>query len=459
MNNEDTSDDMIKIKGEKHVISFVKKKKNIIFWFVYILITLYPIHNILSYFFADYYNISNYNTTENIYNEKESDNYIRKKHENKKCSWIEFPKEQFAIFRNLLPSYIAGPKYRQLSLSNSVGYWANLKYGPVPNGVPVSTYEGKGTDSYIVDSEIDFLNEKEIYYYKKYSYRNSISTYAISSLMSFLPNYEWLYVRYLNDIVKQLNAVGINWKYIKIDDKTAIAYCDKEHNIRRVIVCANGNAYLLETESTENLLVESNNLCSSVSLSHFHIVGGKWKIITMFCLLIFCIILTIVSFVNKKQKYVIHNRYAYSLFCIGIGSIVICFVIAICQSYMLYTNYTAFCSSVFCLIGALISVTFIITPLCLFYYRKSKERWKYDYIVPSFLEKAHLDFIKSDFKKKIYVSYICYPTMLLSLLPFGFIIVLLVFVPILLICTFIIWYNKWLHWVSVSKMYEDITKE
>ncbi len=467
VNSEDTNEYMIKEKREKPVITYINKTKNKIFWFVFLLFTLYPIHNILSYYFGDYYAISNYDMAENLYSEKESDNYIRKKYENETRSWNEFPKEQFAISR-------------QLSRSNSVGYWANPKYGPVPEGVPVSTYEGNGTDSYIAgynDVKRFFWEEvsprtllevynpkkKKVYYtttepyYRTYSYRNSISTYAISAFMSFLPNCESRYVNYLNNIAQQLNAAGISWNYINVNDKTAIAYCNKEHNVRRVIVCANGNAYLLETEATEHLREQSDLFLSSVSLNHYHIVGEKWEIIIMFCMLILCVTVAIVTFVNKQHSNVIHNRYAYSLFCLGISSIVICFVIAICQSYMLYTDYSASCSSVFGLIVALTSVPFIITPLCLFYYRKTKERWKYDYIVPSFLEKAHLDFIKSDFKKKIYISYICYPTMILSLLPFGFIIVLLIFVPILLVITFVIWFNKWHRWVKESKMPEDIT--
>ena len=484
VNSEDTNEYMIKEKREKPVITYINKTKNKIFWFVFLLFTLYPIHNILSYYFGDYYAISNYDMAENLYSEKESDNFIRKKYENETRSWNVFPKEQFAISR-------------QLSHSNSIGYWANPKYGPIPDGTFKSTYEERGTCNYYVGSReikrfrweeeipIDFgyevlrrnafsaeemeslkkafVKKKKVYYttyepdYMTYSYRNSISTYAISAFMSFLPNYESRYVNYLNDIAKQLNAVGISWNYINIDDKTAIAYCNKEHNVRRIIVCANGNAYLLETEATGHLREQSDLFLSSVSLNHYHIVGEKWNIITMFCMLILCVILAIVIFVNKQHNNVIQNRYAYSLFCLGISSIVICFVIAICQSYMLYTEYTASCSSVLGLIGALISVPFVITPLCLFYYRKTRERWKYDYIVPFFLKNVHLDFMKSDFSKKMYISYICYPTMILSLLPFGFIIVLLIFVPILLVITFIIWFNKWHRWVKESKMPEDIT--
>ena len=470
MNSMELNEQMRNEKQRETIKPKVFKTKIKIVWFLFVILSLYPIHNILSYFFADYYNLSNYHLAENHYNEKASSNFFRKAYEKRNRFWNEFPKEKFAISRHL-------------PHSNSEGKWRNPKYGPIPEGKLISTYEGSGTASkiagykdvkyfYWVELPLRTIEEyyknnkpkmEKVYYtkpepyYREYSYRNSISTYSLNDLNSIFTNCKWLKANYLNKLAKQLNANGIPFKYIKIGNNNAIKYSDKDYNITRIIGCANGNAYLLETEATEateNQLSQSDLLCSSISLNHFQIVGGYKQIIIMFCLLIIFVTIAIVLLSGIKYKMVISNRYAFSLYCVAIGSIVASFAIAMYQSYYLFTDLSASCFSVFILAGSLFTVTFVTTPLCVFYYRKSKEKWKHDYLVPSLLKRTHYDTIQSDAVKKLYISLLCFPLMVFSLLPFGIFIVLFYSVPILLVCTIIIWFNKWHHWVKVSKKSE-----
>lgn len=472
-NNKHMNEHIINGRQDRKKISSWPLKRNKIMCLIYIVLSIYSIHNILSYFFADYYNMSNYNFAHNTYNEKESDNYLRKEYEKKERVWNEFPKEQFAISR-------------QLPHSNSQGYWGNPQYGPIPDGELISTYEGEGTDTYIagyknvkyfrwenvlprnMDETYEWMRtgeykKKKVYYtvpepyYKKYSYRNSISTFSLGGLSYIFANCEWWYLKRLNDIATQLNADKISFTYIEMDGKTAISYYSKDRSIKRVIIYANGNAYLLETESTENLSEQSGLLCSSVSLNHFQMTGGMRKIVNTYCVLFLCVAIAIVYFSRRKRKGEVYNRYAYSLFYAGISSIVLNFTIAICQSYMLFTNIAASCSSICILASALVTASFITTPLCMFYFQKSREMMSYDYIVPSLFRKLHYGSINSERKKKFYISFICYPFMVLSLLPFGIYVVLLYCVPMLIICSIIIWFNKWHHWVKESTSSETVS--
>lgn len=446
------------------------RKSGVILLVLLLTLSLYSIHNILSYFFADYYNLSNYNMAENLYNYKESDNSYRKVYEKEGRTWREQPKEQFAISRHV-------------AKSTSESYWVKSEYGPIPVGKLISTYEGEGTHSYIAGykdvryfywenvppKSMEEVNEfmrthelkkRKVYYtlpepyYEEYCYRNSVSTFSIGGLSFVFPNSKWLQTKYLNGFANELNARGIIWSYKEIGNCMAIAYNVKSFNIRRVVACANGNAYLLETQASENLLEQSDLLCSSISFNHFDIMGGGRKITTMFCILIFCVTIGLLFFLVAKRKIEIYNRYAYTIFVVGIVSITVSFFIAICQSYLLYTSLSASCSSVYLLAGSLLTIVFTSSPLCVFYYKKSKEPWNPDYIMPSYIKRIQYDTIEKKFHKKIYYLFICIPLMVLSLLPFGFYIVLFYCVPMILISSAIFWFKKWQLWVKGSKMSE-----
>ena len=471
-NNMHANGDIINGKHKKNSNS--SSPKNIILYLIYIALSLYSIQNILSYFFADYYNVSNYDIANNTYNEKESNNNLRKEYEKDERVWKEYPKELFAISR-------------QLSHSNSQNYWGNSEYGPIPVGELISTYEGEGSASYIagykdvkyfhwedvlpqnIEDVYEWMKtgkykKKKVYYtlpkpyYRQYSYRNSISTFSIDGLSSIFANCEWFQTKYLNSIINELNVRGIVWSYKEIGNITAIAYDIKKNNdrkVRRVIACANGNAYLLETEASENLWEQSDLLCSSISFNHFQIMGGYRKIIISFCVLIFCTAIGILYFSYQKRRMEVKNRYSYTLFGVGVISIVMSFLLAIYQSYLLYTSLSASCSSVCLLVGYLLTNVLITTPLCVFYYWKSKEIWSPDYIIPPFIRRMHYNRIKSEINRKIYFIFLCIPLMVLSLLPLGIYIVIFYSVPMILIYSIILGFVKWQYWVKGSKMSQD----
>ena len=97
MNSMELNEQMRNEKQRETIKPKVFKTKIKIVWFLFVILSLYPIHNILSYFFADYYNLSNYHLAENHYNEKASSNFFRKAYEKRNRFWNEFPKEKFGV--------------------------------------------------------------------------------------------------------------------------------------------------------------------------------------------------------------------------------------------------------------------------------------------------------------------------------------------------------------------------
>ena len=416
-------------------------------WCFFLIISLYTVHTILSYYFADYYNPNNYDTEDNSYYEKESNNYKRKYLIK---NYYDYPDERFAM------TYIINP-------SKSGGKWLDSKLGPLPQGHYMSTYAESGSDNYFFEYrrvkryKNSYIRGEKVAYddyesiYKKYTYSNAISSYDISDYVSLNERDDTKYDEYLSDIEKKLIDNHIEYIYSKEDGHKAIAYnTNNGKPIKRVVVCANDRAFLISSESTRELDNISSIFCSKISLN-YHVRKSEYSkvncaFIILIVLCVFIIWINVFTYIKSTVK----NRYAYTLYWISLISLVVNIAIATIQSYALYSSLFASVSSVFVLMGSLLSIVCISTPLCIIYFKRSREPWKYDYIVPSFLKRSQYNTIKSDVYKKSYVYYICYPLMVLSLLPFGIYIVILYVIPLLLICQGIIWFNNWRKWVKES---------
>ena len=440
---------------------------------IFLFVSLILTHFILSYFFNDYYNDSNYNYQNNTYKETNSKNYKRQEYE--KMTWKEYSKEQFA----------SSVLYKNTASTNNK--WKDPSCGPLPKGRLISTLEREGSDSYYIGNKtvtrfyydkvpkfetIDYgyglkrqylagYVDKKVYYqseepiYKYYTYTNSISTYKIRTLASIFPDTDWFYEDFYMDLEKELKSKRINFTYKSIKNKKAIEYYGSD-GLKRVITCANGNAYLLETKSryTIGLDKQSDISFSSISFNHYNIINGPRNIYILISIILICSLMTILCIVYPKKNKRISNRYALSLFSIGILSVILNLIISLLQTYGNLNNQYASPSSVFVLAGSLLTATLIAVPLCVFYYNKSRLKWEKAYIVPSFLKRTQFDKIKKETGKNTYIVFICYPLMALSLLPLGIYVVFLYSIPAILIISIVIWINKWQHWVKESKMSE-----
>ena len=145
------------------------------------------------------------------------------------------------------------------------------------------------------------------------------------------------------------------------------------------------------------------------------------------------------------------NRYAYSLFIISAISFMANMAIASHQAYRYYTDYFPTNMSVYVLSGSLLTAICVSMPLCVFYIKKSRQNWTKDFKVPLLLRNMHYNRLGTDMKKSTYATIVCIPLMVLSLLPLGIYIVILYCVPLLLIYSIIVSYQKWHTWVKESK--------
>lgn len=390
-----------------------------IVWLAFFVLSLCSIHIVLSYFFADYLNLSNYDA---------DDHYLGKGAENdlRKSSFIFFPSERFCALN-------VGNKFPPDNDFSLPYISADAKF--------LSKYSIKGSEY-----EYDYYS-----YSRYYHYVNEITTFDISEMMKRYIFEYTEYDRILKEIEVALRSEDFDPQYTTINGKKALKYyINSGTPTKRLITCANKRLYFFETQSELGYKLEemSYRYCSQFFFNSFH--TGKY-VISYFLSLIFYFLIVIGFSLYSCNGKVTKNRYALSLFVLSIVSFIINIVIASYQAYGLFTDLIACNSSVYVLAGSLLTVVCVSTPLCVFYWKKSKELWKSDYIVPLFLKNQY-DYIKGKVKKRAYVLYICYPLMALSLLPLGIYIVLLYCVPILIICSILIWFNKWRNWAKASKV-------
>ena len=443
----------IKKESNMHYInSFTSIKRNRIVWCVCLIISALSVHKILSYYLADYYNPYNYNTVTNEYNNKGSDNYSRIYLTD---NYVEYPLERYAVNRFI--KHEKKTKTTENELDSTIG--------PLPVGIFMQTVKYNCSEEYIDGYKtikkqywrgssdngryVDY--DEYIPINRQYNYKNSISTFQLQDYKHSFTGDD--YGHYYDEMEKRIDAENCKYEYTNVKGHKAIAYYTK-YTIPtkiRVIVFANERAYLLETESTRALEEHSKQFCSDISFDFYHQKDGYITMLYTYIFLIvicsFCICINI--YVSRNRS--CNNRYAYSMYVFGILSFIINFTIASYHAYVQFVNkdLTVFSACLF--IGALISMVFISTPLSVFYYKKSRTHWEYDYIVPSYLRKRQFDKIERSVNKRSYVMYICYPLMIISLLPLGVYIVVLYCIPIIFVVTCVIWFNKWQNWVKHSK--------
>lgn len=405
------------LKFTKPKVSFVRNELGGILLVIVILISLFLTHKILTYFFADYYNISNYTEySDGDYDDFASENYKRKHY-----YYTYYPSECFYAVD-------IGNKYSEGDESTSV-----FKYSS--DAKLVSRYSKSG---YHNDN-----NGRNHYYYC------SISIFDISEMMKeYSGNDDNRYNAILEKLNLALKTNSYNSQYTTIDGRKAILfYTNDEKSTKRLITCANKRMYFLATSSEYNLESLFTSYCSQFRFS-FHPERELFCFFFSFILL-FLVILFYNLYLCKRES--TKNRYAYSLFIISIISFLINLAIASYQAYGLYSDLDASNMSVYVITGALLTAICVAMPLCVFYIKKSKQNWTKDFKVPQFLRNIHYNRLETDIKKSTYASLVCYPLMVLSLLPFGVYITIIYCFPLLLVCSIIVSYQKWHDWVKDSK--------
>jgi len=414
-------------------------------------------HCIFKYLFGDYCNISEYSI-------KNTPNIKRKNSINYQC--VKYQDERFRC----KDSIGVQPKHTK---------WLEFGIGVLPSGKYISTYVGSNTDRYFAGNrEVERHSQRLVPKYKTinygygikdtyqdgwkwedysyvdyepvyfdYTWHYALSTFDISDKLSIFCNEDSVYSEYLKDIEKQLTAnYGYKFVYTNVNGKKALRYTTYDGTpIKRVIFCANGRAYIVETKSIDKLNEHSEEACSKVILKNFDIAEKDNRFISssILGLIIGIVILTIIIIwyysgdsYNKKA----HTLYVCSLLSMGINVIICC-----CLIYSAYVLFYITVTNAIILILALISCLVISVPL-IGYYKHKELNESSDFIIPTWIQKHIYCKISSDVYRKLFISFVIYPLMVFSLIPCG-IITLAYSIPALLVSFAILFVSKWKNWV------------
>jgi hypothetical protein len=301
-------------------------------------------------------------------------------------------------------------------------------------------------------STFSYESTVDDYFSYSFSYRYSsiistISTYDISDNMSIFEDNEKEYEQCLSLLAQRAQ---VNVEKSEGDIKTLTWYGKTRKPTKYKAVCANQRLYIIKVESWKSIDNCSQSLFNLIDFTYYS--KNKYyqtSLLIATILIGICFILFIAVNLYKFKALQLKNRYAYSLFITSMLSIAINIIIASVISYML-DKILEDDWSMIVLIGAEATT---ISSLCLsvFYYMKSKKKWDEYYLVPSVLKNNIFNSIKSDRAKKIFIKLVCYPLMILSLLPCGFYIVLMYSIPLLLVIS----YKRWHNWASASVIQDE----
>lgn len=333
-------------------------------------------------------------------------------------------------------------KWNYEILYNSTERFAGIGYHLTRYNEPSDVKELVGSDGLLgrYVSTLGFKDAvKNDYDFSWYKFQCTISTYDISNIKSIFGNNEKKHEQYLSLLSQKT--------YAKNTFKNGVNVLTWYGNENKFMgVCANDRLYILKIESELNLDSRSDWIFDLFDFTYYPKIKYYQSILWIITLLIgICCIFYFAVYSYKFKAKPITNRYSYSLFILSLLSIAINILIACIISHMLnkilYEDW-----SMILLFGSEATATISSLFLSVFYYRHSKLKWDEYYIVPPILKNYFCDNINSDKSKKIFIKCVCYPIMILSLLPCGFYIVFIYSVPLLMV----IIYKRWHNWARES---------
>ncbi len=455
------------LRKDYQAISFKRKYLSIPLAICSLVICLMSAHYIMNYLLGDYTQID-----KEFINESTS-NIKRRNSINYKC--FRYENERFR-------------SQDSIGESPSNIKWLQFGIGSLPTGKYISTYVGSGKDKIYAEtkkvtrhSKRPVPNYKTINYgygyketyqdgwkweeysytdyepvYKDYTWYYAISSFDISDRLSLFCNEDSVYSEYLKEIENQLvSNYGYKYVYTKVKGKKALKYTTYDGvPLKRIIFCANERAYVIETRSIGKLNEHSEEACSKIILKNFDISQKDNKYMT--CAIIgllggVILLLSLIKWQKRKGEFL--NKKAHKLFRLSILS---AFINLFLSFYVVYKFYIIFDISetlAYILVFSLLSCFIISIPLVNFYGSRENilsPQW----IIPSWLDNSVYSNIKTDFYKKLFITFVVYPLMVISLVPCG-IIILYYVIPIIIFSIFLVYVNKWAHWLSGTNNQEN----
>lgn len=396
---------------------------------------------------------------------------IRKTYINKlknvEDSLFFFENEDFAIIKNKKELF-----KKQEKNSNTYKYEDNIK----PNGILISTYYGKGTDTF---QSIEYYTKKEkvtrgfirpkqhINYWGEtwydWDYVEETFTVPVTHHKTTNINYDYSYSFSTFDISKEYGIFkkekdvtnklfkdycnGIrfpeNWIFTpnlywgKKDTIKAISYKTRTKsgiNVIRSFIFANKKAYMLEVCANYDLIKRANTLLSYINIDSpkklRQDIQKEWYQLIISLIAPVSLFMYIILFLMKKEQ---KNKIAKRLLYYTASMTLIVTFLIITEWWLVYIEYLVY-DSFFKKITSILSISLLLInlPTLLFLRFKSYNEFSYDFVLPQCIKKYLSKRKVAEEEKKMFVAIIAYPLLILGTLPFG-ILILLYVLPMCLI--------------------------
>lgn len=450
---------------------------------VFFCISAFCVHQILTYYLGDYYNIISYKNKGRTCNyawmlaEKKSENFYRKKTLKKypKCN-ILYQERVINIGLNIK---------EKDSCYSSIGNDIIKKYGDI-----ISSYKGIAHSPYIcgkryydyyreeydmldnrsIESWLEFISKGMPSRLKKerrseplwssYPWNYSFTTYKLRTPL--FSNEANAVHNFMLNVEESLRLKGFEVYKDKVFGKQAINYYDdtnKEYRKKCILFCNGKIVYLIEakqgekdySEGGEDIEKHMKDILSLFSINDFILIAeAKSKIIIYFFILILSLILPIILQIYFGHKLPKKDNYAFRLFCLISVLAFINVIIAGVQSMMLFTSYSVNSHSAFVMIGTLGSVLTGGFYGRIFFYKKTKQCHVNYFVLPKIIKTGIFDEIKTTMNKRIFITFVGYPISVLPAFPFG-VFVYLYDIVALLVVRLALWIYKWLEWVKPAE--------
>lgn len=438
-----------------------RKNTTIIIAIVTIIISIVSGHYIMYYLLSDYCNISE----ETI--KKDSDNFKRKRNIARKGVW--YGKEHFFAKDSI------GVKPKNTK-------WLRQGIGVLPKGEYISTYVGTGHDSYFAGYEEvtryrlkqvpryktvdygwgirdryqdgwDYVDEPYKDYdpvYYDYNWMYALSSFDISDRLSLFVNEDSVYSEYLYELECQLKAnYGYKYIYTDVKGKKALRYTAYDGEpIKRIIFCANGRAYIMETKSIDKLNEHSEEACAKIYFEDFDLVStDNVYIIVSMIVFVISLFLLLYIFIWYNKGTMILNRAAHRCLLFAIGSVILNVMIIGVIVYFMYVEFYVSEWLSYTLVLAILS-SVLVSPSLIYYYSKcEKQTYSLDYIIPDWMNSMIYSKIRQNVNRKLFLTFVAYPFMVISLIPIG-IVIMVYAVPAVIVSFLMIHVFRWVTWLK-----------
>lgn len=326
--------------------------------------------------------------------------------------------------------------------------WLKKEYGIYTFGTHISTHELCKEGRRVVDYYWNNSWHQREPIYKIYNVEYAFSVFDISGLMKVkLGDQSAQHSLILDDIrlkIKYEYDALTDYQYF--DHKKVLCYKSKgDVPIYNCIFCYNQRLYILQVKSDDISYSQSlaRDYISNLSVIPIFEMNREYIVFVQFALCAFCLLCVIFILLNM-QKGVIQNRQARILYKINLYLLIaeVCLLVC-CINYdkeMLKPEYGQLsCALTYSILLSSLAVSWL--------FRKSKNVYITDYLVPSWYKKCVFYKIETEKTRRLYLTLVVYPFVLLVSTPMAIALLLyVVIVSFIVILKDLI--KKWDLWIN-----------